>query len=69
VCSFDPLYGQDFEAAVLEAAALAHSLGDQHRYGDGRRPIELPQRYFRAVTQILDGALRYGRTPALKTIR
>ncbi len=69
VCSFDPLYGQDFEAAVLEAAALAHSLGDQHRYGNGRRPIELPQRYFRAVTQILDGALRYGRTPALKTIR
>jgi hypothetical protein len=54
VCSFDPCYGQDFDVAVLETAALRRILGDQHRYGDGTHSIELPRRYFRAVSQILD---------------
>ena len=69
VCSFDPFYGPDFEAAVLEAATLAQILGDQHRYGDGRFAFGLPRRYFRAVTQILDDTWQYGWMPALKTIR
>jgi hypothetical protein len=56
VCSFDPCYGQDFDVAVLEAAALGRILGDQHRYGDGSHSLGLPRRYFRAVSQILDSA-------------
>jgi hypothetical protein len=54
VCSFDPCYGHDFDVAVLEAAALGRILGDQHQHGDGAHSIELTQRYFRVVNQILD---------------
>jgi NAD(P)-binding Rossmann-like domain len=56
VCSIDPFYAQDFDVAVLEAAALGRILGDQNRYGAGSHSIELPRRYFRAVSQILDSA-------------
>jgi hypothetical protein len=56
VCCFDPLYEHDFDVAVLEAATLGRILGDQHWYANGSHPIELPRRYFRAVTQILDGS-------------
>jgi hypothetical protein len=60
VCSFDPFYAQDFDVAVLEAGALRRILGDQHRYGDGSHSIELPGRYFRAVSQILESACDAG---------
>jgi hypothetical protein len=69
VCSFDPLYGQDFELAVLEAAALGRILSDQRRYADGSHLIELQRRYFRAVTLILDLTRVTGASPALRAIR
>jgi hypothetical protein len=69
VCSFDPCDGQDFDVAILEAAALGRILGDQHRYGDGIQSIELPRRYFRALAQILDIACDTAGPSVLWTIR
>jgi 2-polyprenyl-6-methoxyphenol hydroxylase-like FAD-dependent oxidoreductase len=69
VCSFDPFYAQDFDVAVLEADALRRILGDQHRYGDGSHSIELPGRYFRAVSQILESACDTGEPSVRRTIR
>jgi 2-polyprenyl-6-methoxyphenol hydroxylase-like FAD-dependent oxidoreductase len=69
VCSFDPFYAQDFGVAVLEAAALEGIVGDQHRSGDGSHSIDLPRRYFHAVTQILDSAWDAGRSSVQGTIR
>ncbi len=66
VCSFDPCYGRDLDVAILEAAALGRILADQHRYGGGTHSIELPRRYFRAVSQILDSA---DGSSVLRTIR
>jgi 2-polyprenyl-6-methoxyphenol hydroxylase-like FAD-dependent oxidoreductase len=68
VCSFDPFYAQGFDVAVLEAAALGGILDDQHRHGDGSHPIDLPRRYFHAVTQILDSAWDAGGPSVLRTV-
>jgi 2-polyprenyl-6-methoxyphenol hydroxylase-like FAD-dependent oxidoreductase len=68
VCSFDPCYGQDFDVAVLEAAALGRVLGDQRRY-DGSHSIELPRQYFRAVSQILDSTCDTDGPSVRRTVR
>jgi 2-polyprenyl-6-methoxyphenol hydroxylase-like FAD-dependent oxidoreductase len=60
LCSFDPLEGQGFEAAVREAGVLSQLLGEQHPYADNGQPIELSQRYFRAAARIVDGAWTMG---------